>query len=210
MKSEFLISRQGSQFVLFAGLLDLAHTKGLREIDTELISVEPVTVKVKGKDVEGLRAICKARVTMVSQDGAERHFSGIGDADPSNVGPSIAVHTVRMAETRSKARALRDALNIGVTALEELSDDDEAPAKTRRTQHEKAAEDAANLPTKSETVATSGTASKSQRARLKWMVGQTGEELSEWEAKYGAIDSLAPERAEEWLSYYKEQGVGGG
>jgi hypothetical protein len=163
MKPEFMITRQGRQFVLFAGLLDLGHQRGLKEIDTELISVEPVTVKVKGKDVEGLRAICKAKITMQDKDGKEKRFSGIGDADPSNVGPSIAVHTVRMAETRSKARALRDALNIGVTALEELSDDEEPPARLRRSQHEQAAEDAAKGSLLAEPKLT-----KAQLARQKW------------------------------------------
>ena len=56
-----------------------------------------------------------------------RRFSGIGDASPENVGRNIAPHLIRMAETRAKARALRDAVNVGATALEELSDGDDAP-----------------------------------------------------------------------------------
>jgi hypothetical protein len=58
-------------------------------------------------------------------------FSGIGDASPESVGRGIAPHVIRMAETRAKARALRDAINVGVTALEELGGEDEAkPAPT--------------------------------------------------------------------------------
>jgi hypothetical protein len=52
-------------------------------------------------------------------------FTGIGDANPSNVTRMMAPHLLRMAETRAKARALRDAVNVGVTALEELADADE-------------------------------------------------------------------------------------
>jgi hypothetical protein len=115
MRDEFLITRQGKQYVLFAGLLDEAHTRGLRGIDTELIQVPD--------DVNGNVAIVKATAEM--EDG--RHFSGIGDASPENVGRNIVPHIIRMAETRAKARALRDAVNVGATALEELSDGDDAP-----------------------------------------------------------------------------------
>lgn len=119
MREEFLITRQGKQYVLFQGLLDEAHNRGLRGIDTELIQVPD--------EGNGNVAIVKATVEMEGGESGPRIFSGIGDASPSNVGRSIAPHIIRMAETRAKARALRDAVNVGATALEELSDGDEAP-----------------------------------------------------------------------------------
>ena len=115
MRDEFLIMRQGKQYVLFAGLLDEAHARGLKGIDTELLQV-PTTEN-------GNVAVVKATVEM--EEG--RTFSGIGDASPENVGRGIVPHIIRMAETRAKARALRDAVNVGATALEELSDGDDAP-----------------------------------------------------------------------------------
>jgi hypothetical protein len=115
MRDEFLITRQGKQYVLFAGLLDEAHSRGLRGINTELVQVPDET--------NGSVAIVKATAEM--DDG--RRFSGIGDASPENVGRNIVPHLIRMAETRAKARALRDAVNVGATALEELSDGDDAP-----------------------------------------------------------------------------------
>jgi hypothetical protein len=92
--------------------LDEAHTRGLKGIDTELLQ--------SPDDSNGNMAVIKATVEM--EDG--RIFSGIGDASPGNVGKAIAPHVIRMAETRAKARALRDAVNVGATALEELSDGD--------------------------------------------------------------------------------------
>ena len=115
MRDEFLITRQGKQYVLFQGLLDEAHNQGLRGIDTELLQV-PDT---ENGNVAIVKAVCEM------EDG--RKFSGIGDASPDNVGRNIAPHVIRMAETRAKARALRDAVNVGATALEELSEGDDAP-----------------------------------------------------------------------------------
>ena len=115
MRDEFLITRQGKQYVLFAGLLDEAHNRGLKGIDTELVQVPT--------EENARVAIVKARVEM--EDGST--FSGIGDASPENVGRNIVPHIIRMAETRAKARALRDAVNVGAVALEELSDTDDAP-----------------------------------------------------------------------------------
>ena len=124
MRDEFLITRQGKQYVLFAGLLDEAHARGLKGIDTELLQVPTPE--------NGQVAVVKATVEMSGGQGqggpeGSRTFSGIGDASPENVGRGIVPHIIRMAETRAKARALRDAVNVGATALEELSDGDDAP-----------------------------------------------------------------------------------
>ncbi|MGH3144725.1 MAG: hypothetical protein ACRDTR_02885 [Rubrobacter sp.] len=115
MRDEFMITRQGKQYVLFQGLLDEAHSLGLRGIDTDLIQIPD----------ESNQNVAIVKATAEMDDG--RRFSGLGDASPDNVGRNIAPHLIRMAETRAKARALRDAVNVGATALEELSDGDDAP-----------------------------------------------------------------------------------
>lgn len=119
MKKEFVIDRQGREFVLFAGLLDAAHTAGLKAIRTTLLQAP--------SDANGQTTIVHAEVEM----GDGRVFHGIGDANPQNVGRGIIPHALRMAETRAKARALRDSLNIGAAALEELGDLDDAPPPVR-------------------------------------------------------------------------------
>lgn len=112
VKKEYIITRQGKDFVLYEGLLDEAHQQGLRRISTTLIQIP--------HDDNGNMAVVQAEVE--TEKGA---FSGIGDASPGNVNRMIVPHLLRMAETRAKARALRDAVNIGVTAVEELGDLDE-------------------------------------------------------------------------------------
>ncbi len=118
MREEYMIERQGKRFVLYAGLLEEAHERGLRSIETELLQVPGV----ENGDVAIARAVVR------TEDGK---FSGIGDASPANVNRAIAPHVIRMAETRAKARALRDAINVGVTAFEELGGDDEAAVPQR-------------------------------------------------------------------------------
>ncbi|MDQ3326966.1 MAG: hypothetical protein M3506_00380 [Chloroflexota bacterium] len=112
MDSKFIIQRQGKDVVLYQGLLSEAHASGLRSIETDLVQIPHPD--------NGDTAIVRARVTLAD----DRMFTGIGDANRSNVGSMIAQHIIRMAETRAKARALRDAVNIGMVSLEELGEDD--------------------------------------------------------------------------------------
>ncbi len=112
MKREFMVERGGRTFVLYAGLLDEAHRQGLKSITTQLL-------QIPGPD-NGYTAICQAVV-----ETSKGVFSGIGDASPENVPPQMRMHLIRMAETRAKARALRDAVNVGVAALEELAEEAE-------------------------------------------------------------------------------------
>lgn len=108
MAKAHTIKLQGQEFVTYEGLLSRAHELGLKSIRTRIIQIPDAT--------NGQRAVVMAEVEM---DGG-KVFSGIGDADPANVNRMIAQHTLRMAETRGKARALRDATNMGMASIEEL------------------------------------------------------------------------------------------
>ncbi len=116
VKKEFIIERQGKSFVLYAGLLEEAHQQGLKEITTTLIQLPTPE--------NGGVAVCHAVV-----ETAKGRFTGLGDASHDNVSSLMRSHLIRMAETRAKARALRDAVNVGVAALEELGDEDQTPSR---------------------------------------------------------------------------------
>ena len=101
---EFLVSLWGKWFVLYIGLLNLGTQRGL-------VSLTEVVTHVSD-------SLVMATATATFADG--RVFTGFGDATPDNVGAKVKLHWRRMAGTRAKARALRDALNIGICSFEEL------------------------------------------------------------------------------------------
>jgi len=113
----WIVDIKGKEFVLYSGLLDLAHQKGLLKLEVEAIQ-HPTKEN-------GNIAICKAIAT--SRLGEV--YTDVGDANPNNTAPMIAKHLLRMASTRAKARVLRDFSNIGMTALEELGDFDDVIGK---------------------------------------------------------------------------------
>ena len=111
---KFIKNLQGKDFVLFEGLLNEAHTKGLHSISTSL------------ERMEGGQVIFKAVVEIKSPEDPNivKSFTGWGDADDQNVGSQVAKHKFRMAETRAIARALRFATNIGMCSVDEMGNDD--------------------------------------------------------------------------------------
>jgi hypothetical protein len=62
-----------------------------------------------------------------------RAASGIGDASSENVSKMMLTAILRMAETRAKARALRDLLGVKMVALEELGPGGAEPGADERT-----------------------------------------------------------------------------
>ena len=96
---------QGRDFVLYSGLLELAHEHGLEQITTTITHIDPD------------KGWCVVKATATGSRGT---FDGHGDASPANVSRNLASAYIRMSETRAKARCLRDYLGIGMTAREEL------------------------------------------------------------------------------------------
>ena len=114
--SRFITTIQGKDFVLYAGLLDLAHRKGLRKLVVEILQFPA--------QENDNTAIC---IAVAETDDGEI-YTDIGDANPANTNKKIVNHIIRMASTRAKARVLRDLTNVGLCAVEELGDvNDEMP-----------------------------------------------------------------------------------
>jgi len=111
LNQEFVKNLQGKDFILYNGLLDLSHQKGLMKLDVEILQFPNAE--------NGNEAVVRA----VAETRHGDRFSDIGDASPKNCNKLIASHIIRMASTRAKARALRDLTNIGLTCLEELGPD---------------------------------------------------------------------------------------
>jgi hypothetical protein len=104
--SRWIKKIHGRDFIEYQGLLALAHEQGLIELGAEFISVTP--------------ELALAAAHAYFKDG--RKFWDAGDATPQNVHSHVKAHFPRVALTRAKARCLRDALNIGLVAVEEVED----------------------------------------------------------------------------------------
>jgi len=119
LDDRFMTNIKGKDFVLYAGVLDLATQNGLLKLEVELL-------QYPSKD-NGNEAICRA----VAEGKSGQVFSDVGDANPGNCHSMIAKHLIRMASTRAKGRALRDMCNIGIACLEELADFDDVIGSTK-------------------------------------------------------------------------------
>jgi hypothetical protein len=102
---EHIVELHGKRFVTFAGLLALAHARGLTSLTADW------TYNDAGLSL--------AQAVAAFPFGT---YTECGDATPDNVTKKVSPHFRRVALTRAKARALRDALNIDMVSLEELAD----------------------------------------------------------------------------------------
>ncbi len=105
-KDTDIVSIKGKDFITYAGLLKRAHEAGLLSME---ITWREVNFELQS-------AACIVRASFP----AGKVFDGFGSATPENSGSMVKDHYVELCQTRAKARALRDALNIGTVAEEEL------------------------------------------------------------------------------------------
>lgn len=102
----FLVTISGKPFVRCAGLLALAHERGLQSLKTTFTY----------NDADLALAECTATFPFGT-------FTDVGDATVANTNAKVRVHFRRVAATRATARALRLALGVDLVALEELEAD---------------------------------------------------------------------------------------
>jgi hypothetical protein len=97
---------QGKPFVRFAGLLNLAHQRGLQSLK--------VTWSYNDAELSLAHAVAAFPFGV---------FEESGDATKDNVNKKVAPHFRRCALTRASARCLRLALGLDMVAVEELADE---------------------------------------------------------------------------------------
>jgi hypothetical protein len=118
----------GKRHPTWPGVLVALHENGLLGIEVQVLQYP--------SQENGHQAVCQATVTMAGSDGRELVYTEIGDASPLNVGPQIAPHALRMAATRAKGRAGRDALALGIALAEELYEGEPPRAAPPRARHD--------------------------------------------------------------------------
>ena len=126
-----VIQLGNNNYVKYSGLVAIAHMKGIKGIKTEILledvkaedriseeESEEGSVKTIIKTIKPCRVMIRA--TVYGHDGEE--FTSIATATQYNLKKNMLPYLYEMAETRAKARALRDFVGIGLTAWEELPD----------------------------------------------------------------------------------------
>lgn len=100
-----VINLSGKKFTTYAGLLELAHEAGIQSIVSKMERYD---------HGEGLA------IFTTTASGSRGSYTGWGDATRKGAKRGMEAAFLRMAETRSIARALRLYLGCGMTAHEEL------------------------------------------------------------------------------------------
>ena len=118
-KQKFGVNIKGKDAIKLEGLTAFAHQKGMWKFITEIIQYP--------SDQNGWTAICKTTVggydwDPITEKVREVEYSDIGDANVNNCGKMVAASYIRMASTRSQARALRKYTNVDMVCSSEMSE----------------------------------------------------------------------------------------
>lgn len=117
-----VVSLQGRKFVTFVGLQARLADQGKSIVGTEVEILRDPFAEDNAGDKQ---AVVRATVSIVGKNGVTASIQSLGDASRRNVSKTIEEATLRMAETRAIARALRLATRSPFTALEELPPEQE-------------------------------------------------------------------------------------
>jgi hypothetical protein len=112
VRPEFWVDLRGKKYPTWPGVLIALHEEGL-------LGIEVLVVQYPAEE-NGWTAVCQATVTMKGDGQREQVYTDVGDCNGKNASPEIAKAAIRMASTRAKGRAGRDAIALGATLFEEL------------------------------------------------------------------------------------------
>lgn len=131
-EDEILEKEGGGKLVYLKGLERLARERGIIQQTSHVVSAPSkdnpyatVTVGYTFRDVEG-------------EDAIIRSYEASADASDKSCEGNFKLYLVAMAESRAKARALRNAFGISACSVEEIKDIDEviqSPPCTDAQQH---------------------------------------------------------------------------
>lgn len=115
----YVVNISGKIYLKYGGVLNAALEQGLKSLEVDLIQIP--------NESNGNVAICKA-TAVFEREGRETRFTEWGDAAPNNCAKIVHTALIRMAATRSKGRALRDAIGHGEALADEIGGDQEPHA----------------------------------------------------------------------------------
>lgn len=118
-RKQYVTTIKGKEAILSDGLKKIAHIKGIKSLKSNIIQFP---------NAEN-NNLCIVETELIGYDYnpitdkvEEVVYKAIGDASPSNCSSMVAAAFVRMAETRSVSRVLKNYTNIGIVAVDELMD----------------------------------------------------------------------------------------
>jgi hypothetical protein len=119
-RKEHVVNLQGRKFVTFVGL-----QARLADQNKSIVGTEVEILKSPfDEGAENNQAVVRATVTIIGgKNAVTAKIQALGDASTLNVSKNIANATLRMAETRAIARALRIATRSPFTAVEEIGEE---------------------------------------------------------------------------------------